>query len=126
MSGETQKISSKKSRAIASLLKEKTIKDAAVSVGIGEATLRRWMNEDDFQEVYRHAKKQIVLHAVTQLQNATGDAVCVLSEIMNDSDNSPSPRVTAARTILEMALKAVEIEELEARIEALEKFIDKR
>jgi hypothetical protein len=42
---------------------------------------------------------------------------------MRDQTSSSSSRVSAARTILDFGLKSIEIEELELRVEALEKLI---
>jgi len=50
----------------------------------------------------------------------TGEAVDVLRKVMTDSDNPAGSRVTAARIILDTALKVVEMEDLESRIATLE------
>jgi len=42
---------------------------------------------------------------------------------MNDPKKPASARVSAARSILELAIKAIEIEDLEIRIEELERLI---
>ena len=51
------------------------------------------------------------------------EAVATLRGIMLDENKPPSTRVASAKTILDTALKAVEIEELEARIKTIEKKI---
>jgi hypothetical protein len=40
---------------------------------------------------------------------------------MNSKETPPASRVTAAKAVLEMSIKAVEVEDLAVRIEALEK-----
>ena len=55
-----------------------------------------------------------------QVQQATGEAVATLRKIMQAADAAASAKVSAAKTILETAIKAVELEDLEARIAALE------
>jgi hypothetical protein len=47
--------------------------------------------------------------------------VAALREVLQDREAAPGARVSAAKTILEMALRAREIEELEERISELEK-----
>lgn len=121
MIGNSLKLSSKKTKAIAALLTKKSIQKAAKSVEIGEATLHRWLLDEEFQEVYRHAKQEIVGHAISRLQNATGEAVDTLTEIIRDKNKPPSTRVTASRVILEYSLKAVEIEDLQARVDKIER-----
>ena len=62
--------------------------------------------------------------AIARLQQVTGEAVGVLREIMLNLKASPTPRVLAARTILEFSLKAVEFEDLAARVEELERRLE--
>jgi len=120
MTPTTAKLSRKKEQAITSLLQCPTIADAAKASGIGEATLFRWLKDTEFMMEFRNARMEIVRHAIAQLQNATGQAVQTLREVMTDEECTPSSRVTAAKTILEMSFRAVEIESLEERIVALE------
>jgi hypothetical protein len=54
------------------------------------------------------------------LQQAASDAVTTLQGVMTDAETPAPARVTAAKAVLELALKAGEIEDLTARIEALE------
>jgi hypothetical protein len=120
------KFSNKKSQAIAALLEKPTIKEAAETVGIAEATIFRWLQDPDFQKTYREAKRKLVDSAITRLQKITGEAVEALRAVMNDSESPASARVGAARVVLEMAVKAVELEDLGARLEALEEIVAKR
>ena len=57
----------------------------------------------------------------TQLQQIGGDAVGVLRSILRDDRVPASSRVTAARLVLEMAYRGIEIEELALRLEQLER-----
>lgn len=120
------KFSNKKAHAIAALLEKPTIKEAAAEVGIAEATIFRWLQDQDFQRTHREAKRKLVDSAITRLQRITGEAVEALREVMGDSESPASARVGAARAVLEMAIKTVEIETLEARIDALEKALEDR
>ena len=120
MSGHGQKLSRKEESAISALLTQGTLAEAAQMAGIGEATLRRWLQRDDFQAAYRRARREAVSHAMAYLQRVGGEAVDTLRSIMNDDQKPASARVTAARVILDMSIKAVEFEDLEVRIAALE------
>ena len=124
MTGHGAKLPRKRQQAIAALIEHSTMKEAARAIGIGEATLHRWLKDQSFLASYRETKKCIVDHAITCLQRATGEAVKVLQEILSDPDKPPSSRVTAARTILDMAVKAVEMDDLTSRIEEIERTIE--
>ncbi|MGD0620911.1 MAG: hypothetical protein ABSA82_00345 [Thermacetogeniaceae bacterium] len=114
------RLSRKQETAISCLLEQPTIKEAAVFCGVGEVTLWRWMQQPDFQECYRAAKRQVVEQSITRLLQVTGEAVSTLREIMLDKEAPTSSRVSAAKTILETAIKSVEIEDILTRLEALE------
>lgn len=69
-------------------------------------------------ELLHQARRQVVAQA--QLQRATGKAVMTLIAVMDDPEAPHAAKVTAARTILEQAIRAIELDDLEARIQALE------
>jgi phage terminase small subunit len=110
----------RKEAFIAALLSCPTIAHAARTAGIAEVTAGRWLKDATFQAAYREARRQVVQQAIVQVQHATGAAVQTLVAVMQDNESPSSARVSAARSILEMAIRAVEIEDLEARITALE------
>jgi hypothetical protein len=58
---------------------------------------------------------------MAQLQQASFTAVKTLKEIMEDPKASASARVMAARTVLEMGLRATEVDDHGSRLSALER-----
>lgn len=71
------------------------------------------------------ARREVVSQAVGQLQAACSVAVVALTDISQDVNCPASARVSAARTVLEMALKGVELEDLAVRVEELEQRVAK-
>jgi hypothetical protein len=120
MSGHGEKLSRKQDQAITALVTCASITEAAAQSGLAEVTLRRWLKQDDFQTAYREARRAVVQHAIVAVQRATGEAVETLRGVMHDAEAPASARVSAAKSILDTAVKAVELEDLEARIAALE------
>lgn len=114
------KLTAKQLRAVHCLLTERTTKDAATKAGVSEATLHRWLNEPAFETSFRQASSSLLERALTRLQTATQEAVETLTTIMKDSSAPTSSRVRAARSIIELALKARETLEIEDRLRALE------
>jgi len=121
-----KKLPRRRMDAVVALVSYPNIREAAKSAGIGENTMYRWLRDPTFQEAYREAKYQVVQQALSQLQEASGEAARALRAIVNDPEISPHTRVTAARTILETAIRAVEIDTLEARIQRLEQYIEEQ
>jgi len=107
--------------ALAALLSEPTIAQAAAKAGISESTLLRWLAEPSFRARYRDARRQVVEQAIVGLQQAAGDAVTVLSAIAGDAAQPAGARVSAARTILDQSFRGLELVDLVERIEQLER-----
>jgi transposase-like protein len=107
-------------RAIIALLSEPTLRAAAASAGISETTLWRWLREPIFKDAYRKARSDALAQATAKLQALAAEAVETLVEIHRNREISAHIRVSAARAVLDLAYKVHEIEDLEARIEALE------
>jgi DNA-binding transcriptional MerR regulator len=120
MIGHGEKLSRKQDQVITALVTCASIPEAAAQCGLADVTLRRWLKQESFQAAYREARRAVVQHAITQVQRATGEAVETLRSVMQDAEAPASAKVSAAKTILETAVKAVELEDLEARIVALE------
>ena len=114
------KLTRKQEALISALLTAPSLAAAAQTAGIGEVTAWRWLKEPTFQTAYRDARRAVVQQAITQVQQATGEAVETLRGVMQDAEAPASARVSAAKAVLETAIKAVELEDLEARIVALE------
>jgi len=104
--------------AIASLLTEPTIATAATKAGVSESTLLRWLQEPGFKAQFRAARRSVVESAVARLQQAATQAVDALTR--NLTCGTPAVEVGAARSVLDQAIKAVELVDLAERVEALE------
>jgi len=115
-----QGLPQKQTKAIVSLLNCRTVSEAATQAGVNESTVWRWMREENFQDALQEAKQRIVTQAIIRLQQATGEAVGTLRGIMADGEAPASARVTAAKAVLDMAVKAIKMEDLEARLMNLE------
>jgi len=123
MKATEEKLTPKQERALVALLDCGETKRAAFVAGIGEVTLWRWLQSPEFQSRYRAARRQLVETAVAQLQSDCTIAVRVLREVAEDREAPASSRVAAARTIIEQSIGAIELMDLQDRIETLEKML---
>jgi transposase-like protein len=121
MAGHGEKFGRKKEDAIAALLSQRNIDEAARTAGIGARTLLRWMKDPEFDEAYRKARRLAFGQAVVRLQQASGAAVSTLLKIMVDPLAPHSTRVRAADSVLDHAAKSIEIEDIEVRVSELER-----
>jgi len=114
-------LKAKQEKAIPALLASSTLAEAAAKVGITERTLYNWLQEDSFQGEYRRARWQAAGQAIAKLQQISAEAAAALQDVYSNKENPASARVSAARTVLELSIKAVELENLEERLTALER-----
>ena|SRR5436305_1792253 len=120
MKGHGTKFARKKDEAIAALLTHRNIDEAAKSIGVAPNTLMRWMKEGEFQTDYRAARRAAFGQCIARLQQASSAAATTLLKTMIEPGTPASVRVRAAECILNHATKAIEIEDIEARVAALE------
>jgi hypothetical protein len=113
-------LTGKQSKVLALLVGGHTIEAAAKGGATNPATVHAWLKKPGFAQSYKDARRGVVNQATAQLQAACADAVSTLLTVAKDKYAPASSRVSAARAILEMSLKAVELEDLAERIEALE------
>jgi transposase-like protein len=121
MKGHGAKYERKKAEAIVALLTQKNIEEAARSIGIGHDTLLRWLKEPEFDTAYREARRAGFRRSVARLQQASGAAVTTLLRLMIDPTTPPSTKARAADSVLDHSAKAIEIEDIEARVSELER-----
>ena len=121
MRGHGAKFSRKMEDAVAALLTQSNVEAAARSAGISVATLMRWQKEPEFQKALREARRAAFGQAIARLQQMPGAAVAMLGKIMVDQTAPPSTKVRAAEVIINHAAKAIEIEDIEARVTELER-----
>ena len=120
MTGHGAKFGRKKEAAIAALLTQRTSEDAARSIGIAPATLRRWQKEPGFDAAFRVAKVTAYRQTIARMHQLSGAAVSTLGKVMLDATTPPATKVRAADSILNHTAKAIEIEGIDARLKELE------
>jgi transposase-like protein len=121
MVGHGEKFGRKKEEAIAALLSQRNIEEAAKASGIGANTLLRWLKMPEFQAAYREARRAAFGQSIARLQQGTAAAATTLLKTMIDANTPASVKVRAAEAIFNHAAKAIEIEDIEARVSELER-----
>jgi hypothetical protein len=120
MVGHGSKFGRKKEEAIAALLTQRNVEEAARVAGIGTQTLYRWLKVPEFRSAYLEARRAVVSQANARLQQGCSAAVSTLLKIMVDASTPASTRVRTADRILHRAKQSIEIEDIEVRLAALE------
>jgi hypothetical protein len=117
-----QTLTRKQQSVIGALLSQPTIEKSAKLSGVSAPTIYRWLKNPEFKREYVLAKWQVVSQAIGQLQEASGLAVNTLRRVMEDPVAPAACKISAARTILDMGLRGLEMEDLESRLTSLERY----
>jgi len=118
--GHGSKFSRKKEAAVAALLSQRNVEEAAKTAGIGTQTLYRWLKLPDFQAAYLEARRATVAQSNARLQQYSSAAVSTLFKVMLDPSAPASTRVRAADSVLDHAKQSIDQEDIEVRVAALE------
>ena len=111
---------SKKNLAIAALLQNRTVTDAAKACGVSARTLYRWCEDKDFQDALKVAQQSAVSSTVRVLSELTGTAVSTLKSVMTNAKTPFGVKVRAAEVVLsrfESLRDSVDFDERLANIE---------
>jgi hypothetical protein len=121
IAGHGEKLGRKQEEAIAALLSQRNIDEAARAAGVGTRTLIRWLKLPEFRKEYRKARREAVHQSVARLQQATGAAASVVLKLMTDPNVPAAVKLRAAECVFDRAFKGVELEDIEARVAELER-----
>jgi hypothetical protein len=102
------KIGQRREQAIAALLSEKSVAEAAAKVGVNYRTLQGWLYSDrEFQAAFRAARQEILTQTVSRLLALTGEAVEALARNLGPDVPAPS-QIKAALAVLRQAVAGAE------------------
>jgi hypothetical protein len=121
MAGFSDKVGGKKDSAVLALLTARSVEEAARATNVPVRTLYRWMKEPAFKAAYRAAKREAYGQAIARLHQMASAAVSTVGKVMVDPATPPATKVRAADSILNHTAKAIEIEDIEARVTELER-----
>jgi hypothetical protein len=124
MTGHGAKFGRKKEEAIVALLTTRTTEEAARAVNVTAKTILRWQKEPEFDAAFRAAKRAAFGQSIARLHYLSSAAVSTLGKVMLDAATPPATKVRAADSILDHTAKAIEIEDIEARVQELERAME--
>lgn len=110
----------KQKKALTALLTSITREEAATVAGVSTETIRRYMKDPEFKEAYRAAFADVLEDAARQAQHNISPALVALAAIVDSPEEAATARISAARSVLEYALKLSERVDVTDRINALE------
>ena len=121
LAGNGRNLKPKQEEAILALLTTTNVEQAARAAKVGPRTLYRWQQEPEFDKAFRKARRDAFGQGTARLQQASGAAVSSILKIMLDPHAPASTKLRAAELVLTHGAKAIEIEDVEARVSELER-----
>ena len=106
---------------IAALLSCSTLEAAARQCGISIRQLFERRQDPAFVAKLKQAPAEALESTTRFLQSATGTAARVLAEIAESPGRPAQVRISAAKSILDMAVRYTETVDLQGRLDALER-----
>ncbi|MGA2711931.1 MAG: transposase family protein [Bryobacteraceae bacterium] len=111
----------KQKEAIAALLAQPSVAQAARVAGIGHQTLLRWMKNQEFKAAYKAARRAEYRQSTARLRQGATAAASTILKIMVDPRAKPATRLNAAMVVLDEAQDAIEMEDFDADLAEVER-----
>ncbi len=115
-----EQLTTKQNKTIEALLLTNTIDRAAKRANVSEASIYRWMKQKSFQTALRAARRDILAHTTTRLQQMSVRALDTLENVMDDQKASSASRVSASRLAMDMMYRGAAIDDIIERLKTLE------
>jgi len=113
-------LSTNQGKALAALLVNSTIKEAAKAAGLGERTVKRYLADDTFRGELRKRQQEALAAASAAMAGKAGDAVKVLYDMMMNAEASDNVRVRAALGFVQRCDTMADFDELAERLDVVE------
>ncbi len=106
-------------KAVPLILASKNITEGVKKVGTTRETFYQWMQDDEFKAEFIRQRQEIVDIGFHALMASAMDAVKVIRDLL--SAKSESVRLRAAQAILDNIQKSIELENIEKRLDEIER-----
>jgi hypothetical protein len=113
------KLTPRREKVIAAIIETGTIEGASNKAGVSRQAIYNWLKEDAFRAKLEQERRAVFDEAVGLIKNATKQAAGAMIALLGHKD--ANVRRLTAKDIMALAIKSVEINDVEARLDAIEK-----
>lgn len=110
-------------RAIEALMRSPTVAGAADHCGLSEATLYRYLRDDNFEACLSERQDQATSGLAASICGLTDNAMEALEALLTASDTSDNVTAKVALGVLSHRRDIIELDVLAKRVEALEELV---
>lgn len=118
-----KKLNDNQKKFIVAMLSSSTIAEATQKAGISTQTGYNYMSNQTVKDELKKLRRDSFEQATSKIVDSVDEAVEVLREVMADDEEVGATRVQAARTIIANAFKSYELQEIEERLENIERVL---
>lgn len=111
-------LTDKQLQSLPHLVTAPSMSEAARRADVGRTTIYKWLEDDEFRRELERQRNEALELAHVELKGLMFKATQVVGEAMDD--DNPFLRLRAAQIALTVGLKAIEVKEIQRRIELLE------
>lgn len=108
-------------KILGALLAAGSVRKASKIAECSETTIRTRLNDDEFRQRYEQAKSMVLSEACDAISARLTCAIDTLCDILKNTENAASVRVSACDSLLRHGLRYVEVANILARLDAIEK-----
>ena len=123
-SEEKQGLNRRQRAAIPYLVTAKSLQDGCEAAGISTSTLYVWLKDDAFRDELEGARSRVIEESLRRLKAGISGAVDGLIELSDDKNKLI--RIRACEKIIDFFLKVRELDEIERRLESIERIVLER
>lgn len=116
-------LNQRQDKFLKALLETASVEQACRVANITKPTAYKYLKDVEFMKEYRSIRRELMQGITARLQKSSEEAVNTLNEIMLDETATPSSRVQAAKNVLDVAYRSIEIDDTQERLEELEKAV---
>ena len=120
---ERQNLSVRKSKALAALLRARTLSEAAQEAGIGVSTLRGYLRDPTFVTRLEAELDELVQDAGRQARAGIAPGLAIMRTMAEDEATPAATRIQAARGLVVDGLRVIERLEERKRIAEIERML---
>src|ERR1700683_3145982 len=93
--------SRKREQALMCLLSARSLPEAAAGCGVSTRTLKNWLNDPEFQQMFKELKAGMLASAVNKWRSDAEEMAAILAGIARNRRTPAAQRVSSARAVLE-------------------------
>lgn len=124
MTDKHSKLNNRQLLAIPRILSSPSVEEGCKKARVSRTTFYAWLKDNDFKTELKHQRDEMIKDALDRLKCAITKATTELIKLM-DSSREDIKRL-ACRDIIGYALKSIEIDDIEQRLDKVERIVLER